>query len=80
MTKKIMEKIDPSIDYNLTEITEGGLMGTNKSYFVCKNIIIDELWKPVKERVLKATKTGSGKSTNYFIKGKNLIEYIKINK
>jgi hypothetical protein len=73
-------KIDPSKDYNLNDIVRNGFMGKGKSYFVCKNIVTDELWKPLEERVLKATKTGEGRNAYYFIKGKNLLEYLKINK
>jgi hypothetical protein len=72
-----MQEINPNKDYNLTEVAEQELMGKGKTYFVCKNIITDELWKPEKERVLKATKVGEGKRSTYFIKGKNLIKYLK---
>ena len=77
MEKKL---IDPNKDYNLNDIVKNGFMGKGKSYFVCKNIITDELWKPLKDRVLRATKTGEGRNTYYFVKGKNLITYLEQNK
>lgn len=70
-------KIDPTKDYNLTEIVEKQLLGEGKTYFVCKNIITEEIWLPEKERVLNATKIGKGRRAIYLIKGENLIKYLK---
>lgn len=73
-------KIYPEKNYNLREIADNGFMGKGKTYFVCRNIINDELWKPVEQRTLNATKVGEGRGTSYFIKGENLIKYIEQNK
>jgi len=70
-------KIDPKKEYNLTEIVEQKLMGEGKTYFVCKNIITEEMWLPEKERLLNATKTGVGRRTVYLVKGENLIKYLE---
>ena len=70
-------KINPKKEYNLTEIVEQKLMGEGKTYFVCKNIITEEMWLPESERILNATKTGSGRRTVYLVKGENLIKYLK---
>ena len=79
MSNDVEKHIDPNRDYNLTEIVEKGFMGEGKTYFVCKNIITDERWLSAKDRILKATRVGEGKSTNYYIRGKNLINYLKAN-
>jgi len=78
-TEKIIKSIDPKKDYSLSEVVKEGLMGELKTYFVCKNIILDELWAPLKERVLKAEKRYHSVGTIYYIKGANLINYLKIN-
>lgn len=74
-----MEKIriDPKAKYCLTQIVNEGLMGEGKSYFKCKNIIIEELWAKPADRILKPFKTGNGKGTSYFVKGKNLIAFLE---
>lgn len=75
-TEKTIAKIDASKDYSLSEIVKGGLMGTGKSYFVCKTIINEERWQPESERLLKAEKRGNSVGTVYYIKGQNLINFL----
>lgn len=69
--------IDPKKDYNLTEIVEQQLMGAGKTYFVCKNIITEEVWLPARKRILNAVKIGTGRRSVYLVKGTNLIKYLQ---
>jgi len=66
--------INPNKNYSLTYIAKNNLLGV-KSYFVCKNIILDELWLDINDRILNAEKVGEGRGASYFIKGKNIIKY-----
>lgn len=66
--------INPNKNYSLTYIAKNNLLGV-KSYFVCKNIILDELWLDKSERILNAEKVGEGKGVSYFVKGANIIKY-----
>ena len=75
--KKIIAQIMPSAEYSLAEIVRDGLMGEGKSYFVCRNIINEDRWKKNGERILNAEKRGEGRGTYYYVKGKNLIKYLK---
>lgn len=74
--KETIKKIDPNKDYNLSEIVKNELMGKNKSYFICKNIINDDKWLSAKQQVLKAERRGTSVGTTYFVKGQNLINYL----
>lgn len=78
-TEKIIAQIMPSAEYSLSEVVRDGLMGAGKSYFVCRNIVNEDRWKEDGERLLNAEKKGKGVSTTYYIKGKNLINYLKAN-
>lgn len=72
--------INPNKNYNLTYIAKNNLLGQGKSYFICKNIILDELWLDKSERILNAEKVGEGKGTSYFVKGENIIKFNKLKK
>ena len=82
MTKKvekIISSIEPNREYALAEIVRNGLMGAEKTYFVCRSIINAEQWQDKKDRLLNAEKRGSSVGTKYYIKGINLIKYLKAN-
>ena len=78
-TEKLITQIMPTAEYSLSEIVREGLMGAGKTYFVCRNIINEDRWKDDAERVLNAEKKGKGVGTTYYVKGKNLINYLKAN-
>lgn len=78
-TEKIIAQIKPSAEYSLSEVVREGLMGAGKSYFVCRNIVNEDRWNSDDKRLLNAEKKGQGVSTTYYIKGENLIKYLKAN-
>lgn len=65
--------------YSPTEIAREQMMPGIKSYpSVLKRVLEDEA-KPKSQRTIHAVKVGEGRGTKYFIKGRNLLAYIKAN-
>ncbi len=74
--EEIIKKIEPEKIYGLKEIARNGLMGVNKTLYMCRKEITDELWLPKTNRILDAKKRGGGDRVFYEVKGQNLINYL----
>lgn len=68
--------IKPDKLYSLREILVEEIFQVNSYQSVLRRVIKDFLLPP-KERILKAQKMGDGGATRYYIKGQNLIQYLK---
>lgn len=74
---KDLPVIKPDKLYSLHEILTAKIFQVNSYQSVLRRVIKDYLLPP-KERVLKAQKMGDGGATRYYIKGQNLIQYLKL--
>lgn len=76
---KTIALIDPKAIYSLSEVVKKGLLGNGKSYFICQKIVERDSWQPKSKRVIDADIKGTNSKTLYFIKGQNLINYLRAN-
>lgn len=76
--KKIpFDKIEPGKTYSLHEIINLRLIPGVKNYPAMLRRVVKDYLLPPEQRTLQALKLGSGGATRYYIKGENLIAYLK---
>lgn len=62
--------------YSLTEVVKDRLLPKKMSYYVLRNIVMDDSALPENKRTINALKVGEGRGRKYFIKGENLLKFI----
>lgn len=76
--EKVIKSIDPEGLYSATDLVRGNMLPDVKTYPTILGRVREDLMLPERERVLKALKVGTGRATHYVIKGRNLINYLKL--
>ena len=72
--KKTINKIDPNREYSLLSMQREGLFPWAKHRQTIRNMVKKDYWGA---NVLKARISGEGAGTDYAIKGRNIIKFIK---
>lgn len=72
--KKVIMKIDPQKDYNLSTITAEEIFPWAKNIRTVRKIVRRDYSE---ENMLKSLITGEGRALDYKIKGKNIIRFIE---